>query len=75
MLNTISGSYSSRAGVPRRTMSSRTCGSAWRLPAETFTAQQDFIAAKMTPAQIAEAQKLAHEWKPTTGASELPPGR
>jgi TPR repeat protein len=32
-----------------------------------FTAERDFIAAKMTPAQIAEAQKLAREWKPTTG--------
>lgn len=28
---------------------------------------RDAIAAKMTPAQIAEAQKLAREWKPTTG--------
>jgi uncharacterized protein len=27
-------------------------------------AYRDFIAAKMTPAQIAEAQKLAREWKP-----------
>jgi TPR repeat protein len=26
---------------------------------------RDRIAAKMTPAQIAEAQKLAREWKPT----------
>jgi hypothetical protein len=25
---------------------------------------RDRIAAKMTPAQIAEAQKLAREWKP-----------
>jgi TPR repeat protein len=32
-----------------------------------FTAERDFIAAKMTPAQVAEAQKLAREWKPTTG--------
>jgi TPR repeat protein len=30
-----------------------------------FTAERDFITAKMTPAQIAEAQKLAREWKPT----------
>jgi hypothetical protein len=28
------------------------------------TAARDFIAAKMTPAQMAEAQKLAREWKP-----------
>ena len=26
---------------------------------------RDLIAAKMTPAQIAEAQKLAREWKPS----------
>ena len=26
---------------------------------------RDIVAAKMTPAQIAEAQKLAREWKPT----------
>ena len=29
---------------------------------------RDKIAAKMTPAQIAEAQKSAREWKPVTGA-------
>ena len=28
------------------------------------THNRDIIAAKMTPAQIAEAQKLAREWKP-----------
>jgi hypothetical protein len=27
--------------------------------------QRDLIAKRMTPAQIAEAQKLAREWKPT----------
>ena len=27
---------------------------------------RDMVAALMTPAQIAEAQKLAREWKPTT---------
>jgi len=27
--------------------------------------RRDEVAAKMTPAQIAEAQKLAREWKPT----------
>ncbi len=25
---------------------------------------RDYVAAKMTPAQIAEAQKMASEWKP-----------
>ena len=28
---------------------------------------RDNVAGKMTPAQIAEAQKLAREWKPTIG--------
>jgi uncharacterized protein len=28
------------------------------------TKDRDLVAAKMTPAQIAEAQKLAREWKP-----------
>jgi TPR repeat protein len=27
---------------------------------------RDMVAAKMTPAQLAEAQKLAREWKPTS---------
>jgi TPR repeat protein len=27
---------------------------------------RDLVAQRMTPAQIAEAQKLAREWKPTT---------
>ena len=31
---------------------------------EKVTTSRDAVAAKMTPAQIAEAQKLAHEWKP-----------
>jgi hypothetical protein len=25
---------------------------------------RDFVASKMSPAQVAEAQKLAREWKP-----------
>jgi uncharacterized protein len=29
------------------------------------SATRDLAAAKMTPAQIAEAQRLAREWKPT----------
>ena len=28
------------------------------------TKNRDFVASKMTSAQIAEAQKLAREWKP-----------
>ena len=31
---------------------------------EFFVSERDSIAAKMTPAQLAEAQKLAREWKP-----------
>lgn len=30
---------------------------------------RDILAQRMTPAQIAEAQKLAREWKPTTGTA------
>ena len=32
---------------------------------ETFVKNRDMLVAKMTPAQIAEARKLAREWKPT----------
>ena len=28
---------------------------------------RDFVASKMTPSQIAEAQKLARDWKPNKG--------
>jgi uncharacterized protein len=50
----------------RRTMSQPTCGSTWRLQVETKggTELRDRVANLMTPAQIAEAQKLAREWKP-----------
>ena len=30
---------------------------------------RDEVAAKMTPAQIAEAQRLASEWTPETGTA------
>ena len=33
---------------------------------------RDNLAKRMTPAQIAEAQKLAREWKPTTGTTPAP---
>ena len=36
---------------------------------EGAAAFRDLIARRMTPAQIAEAQKLAREWKPTTQPS------
>jgi TPR repeat protein len=41
--------------------------SASRFPAGSRDAavkMRDLVAAKMTPAQIADAQKLAREWKP-----------
>jgi len=37
---------------------------ALQFPASKAAAARDALAAKMTPAQIAEAQKLAREWKP-----------
>jgi hypothetical protein len=56
----------SRAGASRRTMSLRTSGLTWRRLAGTKPAVRfrDKLAKDMTPAQIAEAQKLAREWKP-----------
>ena len=36
---------------------------------EDAARNRDAVAAKMTPAQIAEAQKLAREWKPKAGGS------
>jgi uncharacterized protein len=35
---------------------------------EEAAKNRDIVAAKMTPAQIAEAQKLAREWKPPTAS-------
>jgi len=35
---------------------------------EIAVSSRDLVAAKMTPAQIAEAQRLAREWKPKTWA-------
>ncbi len=36
----------------------------------TSVQNRDLVAAKMTPQQIAEAQKLARDWKPTSAARE-----
>ena len=36
---------------------------------ESAVRNRDIVAAKMTPAQIAEAQKLAREWKPKPDGS------
>jgi hypothetical protein len=33
---------------------------------DTAVKNRDLVAAKMTPEQIAEAQKLAREWKPSS---------
>ena len=51
-------------------MRKRTCGSTSRRLTsqkenrDKAVKNRDRVAAKMTPAQIAEAQKLAREWKP-----------
>jgi hypothetical protein len=34
------------------------------LGAENAVKNRDIVASKMTPAQLAEAQRLAREWKP-----------
>ena len=36
---------------------------------EQAASNRDLMARKMTPAQVAEAQKLAREWKPTSSIS------
>ena len=36
---------------------------------DTAVRNRDIVAAKMTPAQIAEAQRLAREWKPKSERS------
>jgi uncharacterized protein len=47
--------------VQVRRLSLQFCGAQVR---ETASKARDEVAAKMTPAQIAEAQKIAREWKP-----------
>ena len=65
--------YSEGQGVPQDYVQAHKW---WNLAASRFDASKkeyrdkaakgrDQIAAKMTPAQLAEAQKLAREWKPT----------
>ena len=62
----------------RRTTYRRTSGSTSRAHAtmrptrqsrDSAVRNRDIVAAKMTPAQIAEAQKLAREWKPKPDGS------
>ena len=63
--------YANGQGVPQDYVR-LICGSTWQ-PSGTSDAgfhnksvkDRDFVAAKMTPAQIAEAQRMASEWKPT----------
>ena len=67
---TTSASCTSTARACRRTMCKRICGSTLRRltsqkeDRDKAVKNRDRVAAKMTPAQIAEAQKLAREWKP-----------
>ena len=61
---TTSAPCTTRAKAYRRTMSERICGSIW-LPRRDYqrcSFDRDKVALLMTPAQIAEAQKLAREW-------------
>jgi uncharacterized protein len=55
-----------------RTMSLHTCGSVCQQLRTTNAAKnRDVIAQRMTPAQIAEAQKLTREWKPKPRGHQL----
>jgi uncharacterized protein len=63
----LSEMYAYGYGVPQDYVSahmwSNLSAAQGREGAATF---RDLVARRMTPAQIAEAQKLAREWKPTT---------
>ncbi len=70
--NNLSRMYGLGLGVPRDYVEAHKWANlvaANGTDAETryiATKMQDALASKMTPAQIAEAQKLAREWKPKT---------
>jgi TPR repeat protein len=69
--NSLGGMYGSGKGVPQDYVQAHK----WYSLAvanvtddkqrETFVKNRDMLAAKMTPTQIAEARKLAREWKPS----------
>ena len=60
--------YAKGEGVPRNYVLAHMWWSLAAAAGDKEAAQaRDFVAAKMTPEQIAEARKLAREWKPKTG--------
>jgi hypothetical protein len=63
---TTLASCTSMAGAFCRTTFWRTCGSIWlpRRGHEEAVKGRDISTRRMTPDQIAEAQRLAREWKP-----------
>ena len=56
--------YAKGEGVPQDYVQAHMWFSLSAAQGDGATKNRDIIAAKMTPAQIAEAQKLAREWKP-----------
>lgn len=66
----LGGMYENGAGVPQNYVQAYKWYSLSAAREEVGSAarmSRDEVATKMTPAQIAEAQKLAREWKPTPG--------
>ena len=69
--NSLGDMYADGHGVPQDYVLARMwfnlaasrATTAWLRPAAVKS--RDDVAAKMTPAQIAEAQRMAREWKPT----------
>jgi uncharacterized protein len=66
--------YHDGEGVPKDDVQAymwfNLAAAAWEFGKENIPAEErDKVASKMTPAQIAEAQKLARDWKPK---SEIP---
>jgi uncharacterized protein len=69
--------YAHGQGVPRDDVQahkwldlvSSHSGASEKATRERAVRNRNILAARMTPAQIAEAQKLAREWKPKPGGS------
>ncbi|MFO1378473.1 MAG: tetratricopeptide repeat protein [Steroidobacteraceae bacterium] len=69
--NSLGGLYASGKGVPQdfvqahKWYSLAAASDAEDKDRETFMKNRNTLAAKMTPAQMADARKLAREWQPT----------
>ena len=65
----LASMYFSGHGVPQDYVLAHMWANRAALKNTEYVKKRDAIASFMTPSQIAEAQKLAREWKPTTATS------